>query len=239
VNRLEIAARRIEWSVRRRGIGGTLFHVLRRPFRPPTPGWQRDATETAADEDFDRRFNVDTTGIIKLQSLKTASSSWVYGVDYEPTREAVFMEMVSQLEIPYAEYTFVDFGAGKGKALLLAAGLPFKRIVGVELAQELCDVARENLRTYSGPRVSGPIDIQCGDAVDFDLPSGPLVLHLYNPFEANVLAKVIDNVRRSLLREPRPVWVLYVYPRWSSLLEADFRVAAQVNSHTIFRSQVG
>src|SRR5690348_8785344 len=41
---------------------------------------------------------------------------------------------------------FVDLGSGKGKALLIAGQLSFKRVIGVELDQELSESARSNIK---------------------------------------------------------------------------------------------
>jgi tRNA1(Val) A37 N6-methylase TrmN6 len=42
-------------------------------------------------------------------------------------------------------YTFVDGGAGKGRALLLAAELPFRKVIGVELNEALARIAQRNV----------------------------------------------------------------------------------------------
>jgi tRNA1(Val) A37 N6-methylase TrmN6 len=39
------------------------------------------------------------------------------------------------------DYTFIDFGSGKGRALLMAADLQFKSLIGIELRKELHDKA--------------------------------------------------------------------------------------------------
>ena len=40
---------------------------------------------------------------------------------------------------------FVDYGAGKGRTVVLASTYQFKRVIGVELAPELAAIAEENL----------------------------------------------------------------------------------------------
>src|ERR1700719_3166712 len=45
-------------------------------------------------------------------------------------------------------YTFVDIGAGKGRALLLAAELPFRKVIGVELSEELARIAQKNITLW-------------------------------------------------------------------------------------------
>jgi tRNA1(Val) A37 N6-methylase TrmN6 len=56
--------------------------------------------------------------------------------------------------------SFVDLGCGKGLPLVVATEYPFQRVLGVELAPELCVVARHNaerLKTLHPERT--PIEI--------------------------------------------------------------------------------
>ena len=47
---------------------------------------------------------------------------------------AELVEILADLGIYYPDCVFLDLGAGKGRALLLASQFPFKRIVGVEFS---------------------------------------------------------------------------------------------------------
>ena len=49
---------------------------------------------------------------------------------------------------PIDAYTFVDLGAGMGRAMLLAADYPFRAVVGVELHPTLARIARANLAIW-------------------------------------------------------------------------------------------
>jgi len=70
------------------------------------------------------------------------------------------------------EFTFVDVGAGMGRAVLLASEMPFKAVVGVELNATLTGIARRNAAVWrKAGRAHAPIRIVCGDAV---VPGVPL-----------------------------------------------------------------
>ena len=58
--------------------------------------------------------------------------------------------MLRALDIDYSDFVFVDYGSGKGRTLLVAAEFPFKKIVGVEIAQELHAIAGKNVDQYRG-----------------------------------------------------------------------------------------
>jgi predicted RNA methylase len=111
----------------------------------------------------------------------------------------------------FSDFTFVDLGAGKGRALLLAAGHGFKRIVGVEFAQELVEVAQRNIRV-AGASIADRTSILQQDAGIYELPDGPVVLFMYNPFGARTMTEVARRTRASFDRTPRPLHVVYVVP---------------------------
>jgi len=105
---------------------------------------------------------------------------------------------------------FVDFGCGKGRALLLAAEYPFRRIVGVEFFPQLVEIARKNLFSYRNPRQVCPdLEVVLGDAALFPIPDAPLVLYFNDPFDGHVLERVVLNIRRSLDHHPRPITVIH------------------------------
>jgi len=45
--------------------------------------------------------------------------------------------VLEKLSINHSEFTFIDFGSGKGRVLFLASEYPYKKIIGVELARML------------------------------------------------------------------------------------------------------
>ncbi len=106
---------------------------------------------------------------------------------------------------------FVDLGAGKGRALLLALAFPFAQIIGVEFAAELVQVARDNVRALREEQRSR-IFLVHADAVDFTFPPRPLVVFLFNPFGADILRSVVTKLTRDGRATPRPLFVIYINP---------------------------
>jgi hypothetical protein len=122
------------------------------------------------------------------------------------------------------DFTFIDLGAGKGRALLMASDYPFARIMGVEFMPDLCRAAQENIASYS---TSSPdrqkcrqMEMVCTDACDFTFPIEPLVVYLFNPFSEPVFVKVLENLRQSVEQAPREVYVAYRYTEHEKLLAA-------------------
>jgi len=122
--------------------------------------------------------------------------------------------LLEALALDFREYTFVDYGSGKRRVLLVASSFPFREIIGVEFNPELHKVAEENVKTYYSKRQGcKKILPLCIDALEFQLPETPLVLHFYHPFksESNILTRVLENIQQSVEEHRRPVWLIYVH----------------------------
>lgn len=167
------------------------------------------------DEAFDRRFGVDTAGEVPLTQVGMSGpeARRGHGV-YRPVWAHVFHEAIRRLPIDFGRFTFVDYGSGKGKALLLASDYPFEEIIGVEFARPLHDVAARNLERYSSPaQRCRALRSQCADAVHFEPLPHPLVCFFFNPFDQDVMRAVLDRISESARRQPRDIFLVYANMR--------------------------
>jgi SAM-dependent methyltransferase len=192
--------------------------------------------QAASDAEFDRHYGVDTGGIIAVRDLDANSANWKYSTRYQPIYRVDFGQVLGGLGLDYERTLFIDLGAGKGRAVLLASALPFRKILGVEFSPTLARIAQDNVARYrADDRRCWDIEIVCGDAADYELPPEPTVLYLYNPFERQVMVRIVENVRRSLVASPRRFVVLYFNPvdadLWSDVAglipvatAADYRI---------------
>jgi hypothetical protein len=167
--------------------------------------------------DFDLAHNVDTDGDFDdwthLSDLKIDSPNWIDGTNYTGIEPVRFYASVSALDIRFEDFTFIDFGSGKGRAVLLASEFPFKRIVGVEFSSELHATAQRNLQSYKTTRQRfRSIDLVCMDFVDFHLPPEPSVLFFYDPCAERVFRQVLRNIEASFRASPRPMFLIYIVP---------------------------
>ena len=166
-----------------------------------------------ADAAFDHEWNVDTGGLFRPTENDVQGNNWRYGIRYQGVDSKELASVLSCLDIYYPEFTFVDFGSGKGRAVLVASGFPFKNIIGVEYCEDLNRIARQNLVRHpvSERRCNG-IDLVNADAAGFAIPEGPLVLFLFNPFARPVMQQVVRNVHTSYRANPRRIIVIYFTP---------------------------
>jgi SAM-dependent methyltransferase len=179
---------------------------------------------------FDQKYGLDTSGFIPLSALDVTAESWVFGGAYQAVGADVdFGSVLANLALPYEQFTFIDLGSGKGRAVLLASTLPFRKVVGVEFSQALHQVAEENLRRWpEGARKCRQIVLECMDAREYRLPDESFVLFLYNPFGPPIMEQVIANVRAAHARSPGRIVVLYFTPKHAALWDrVEFLTKAQ------------
>lgn len=172
------------------------------------------------DRRFDRRYHLDTGGIITLQSLGLGAESRASGNGYVGTSPYAFKRVMSHVPARPGDCTFIDFGCGKGRVLFLAAEVSFRRIVGVEIAAELAAACEANIARYSGGANGTDIQVRCVDATTFDYPETDLVVYFFNPFGASIMRRVIDRLVESLRQTPRKAYVVYVKPVYQEVLDA-------------------
>jgi len=210
---------RIRRSLRERGLVKSLsrslllpLHLLRE-YRSA-----RDLRPDGFQSEFDYAHGVNTEGELGgwtyLSDLEIASPNWIEGNDYAAIEPERFNQVLGSLQIEFEEYTFIDFGSGKGRALLLASEFPFKRIIGIEFSTELHRIAGENIHRYRS-YTQKCMNIECLniDFVDYVLPAEPTVLFFFDPCRMPILEKVLMRTRQTLCANPRPTTIVYVAPR--------------------------
>ena len=163
------------------------------------------------EEAFDQTHRIDTAGRIPLAVLDADSPHARFGNAYQPTSPGLFGEILASLEIAHERFVFVDFGSGKGRVVLLASQVPFRKVVGVEFSSQLHRVAQQNLERFAAEkRRCGSIELLCMDATQYPIPDEDAVLYFYNPFEQQVMDIVLANLQASLARRPRTIYLVLV-----------------------------
>lgn len=193
---------RVVWaSIRERGFWRTLRIML----------------STVADASFDWRYGTDTRRWAELGTLTIKGDNQAHGVRYVPTRTNAFLKVMDL--VPFAEQSvFVDCGCGKGKVVLLAAQLPFQRVVGIEFAGQLCELARENVKQFSTHHPMRPVEICHCDVLDYAFRGDENVFFLFDPFDENILSALLLRIEAHAL--PPGGFLIYHNPRCRHVLDA-------------------
>lgn len=195
------SSQRLLRSLKRHGFRGTFQRAfIKAPVAPRT-------ARALPPHPFDLLHGTETGGRISSGDLGAVSLSALYATGYLGVPPSTLRPALAALPIRYEDFSFIDIGCGKGRALLIAAEYPFQRLVGIEIAQELCSIARANVALKSDWQ--NRISVVNQDASTFDFPEGPLVLFLYHPFYTPVLRRLLENLERHLRRSPRPTYLLH------------------------------
>lgn len=163
---------------------------------------------------LDLRLGGRTRGVLRNEDLLRASSIGGDSNWYEPVQPRKFRRIAAAVDLDPAQSTFLDLGAGRGRAMLLAAERGFGHVVGVELDPALAAEAERNVAAWTARRsrrsVGQVISVLHEDAVETALPGGPLLVFLYNSFGANSLRRLLSRLVEDHAASPRPVWLCYV-----------------------------
>ncbi len=176
---------------------------------------------------FDEEFGVRTSGLVAGRHLKSGHPHDRHATAYYGVAPSVFRALLGRWQrsrpaAPIELFSLIDIGAGMGRAVLLAAQLPFRQVIGVELNPTLVRIARKNLAAWrSAGQARAPMKIICGDAVDFPLPPGPCLAFLFNPFGAPVIRRLLKAWNKALAGRAEPLDILYVNNEQERVLEIE------------------
>jgi hypothetical protein len=132
------------------------------------------------------------------------------GIVYEgPVPSAAFAWALSLAPENLREYAFVDFRAGRGRAMLLASQRNFERIVGYEYDAALHDDLQMNIAQFPRSKMVCR-DVQCfrGDRTGVSIPDQPCVLYFSGAWREELLPGIMNYVRESYRHKPRRIYVI-------------------------------
>jgi len=174
---------------------------------------------------FDTVFGVNTSGMIPASRLVTGHAHDPHNTAYYAIAPSLFRALCRQwlagpLPAPPADYTFIDMGAGKGRAVLMAAEFRFRNVIGVELHRGLARIARRNLRRWrAAGRALSPARIVCQDAAEFAFPPGHCLVYAFHPFDETVFRRLIGRIEEAFAARPGQLDLVYVNAEYESLLD--------------------
>jgi SAM-dependent methyltransferase len=171
---------------------------------------------------FDNRFNVETEDGFGPFNLGLSPEIAAHALAYNPIDPARFKRVVDTLSIDPKAFSFIDVGSGKGRALFLAEQYGFKRILGVELSTKVHQIAERNLKRFQAHiGCASRIELHNCDALTLALPADPTIILMFNPFDLPVMTKFVAKIDRSLLDNPRDVYLIYVRPHGEAALQGS------------------
>jgi len=176
--------------------------------------------ERVLDAPIESLFFKPTRDPVALADLTICGDNREHGHDYRASPCSLFEWTVAALNYDPSRLTFVDYGAGKGRVLLLASQHPFAAIGGIEFAEELHDDAIMNIAQFPRSRMKCR-NVECvlDDASQVGPPDGEAVHYFFNPFSREVFAEILNNIVVSYRRRPRRLYLILVEPVATDLVD--------------------
>ena len=165
---------------------------------------------------FEWRLGIRSEAVVDLNEFGISNELFR---PYVPTDYRGFRGVLNAFRIRAGEDVFLDFGSGMGRAVILAARHPFRKIYGVEIAPQLNEIARQNVRRALPRLKCRDIELVTANAMEFAIPDDVTVIYFFNPFGDEVLAEVLNNIRASLRRRPRALRMICKIPERSAFEE--------------------
>ena len=178
----------------------------------------------------EKKYGIDTAGIQYIIDTSHAQDAGYY----EPTPYSRLESLLSKLVLT-PDDVFIDIGCGKGRVVCCMATRPIRKVIGIEMIPDLADIAKQNAITHPNQT---PIEIIQGDAASIDMSEGT-IYYMYNPFGKQTMSHVLANIYHSLQTNPRPIRIVYVYPRHASSIDAQQwleREEEEIGLYCIWRS---
>ncbi|WP_200821507.1 class I SAM-dependent methyltransferase [Bryocella elongata] len=168
---------------------------------------------------FDRKFGTDTSGLLTGQVIARGTGAVVeeltayYGIAPSILHTLLDIWLTRTEPENEIEHTvFLDVGAGKGRAMLVASQYPFLRVEGIELSPRLARVAEANIAKFEQHPENdelSPLKLVQDDATKHPLPVGASLAFLFHPFELPMLKRFVAHVERTLAEHPHPFDLIY------------------------------
>lgn len=185
---------------------------------------------------FDAKYGISTEGIDDSVVDAFPGQLATLGRGYEGANLDHILAILESVPDVGPDAEFWDLGSGKGKAVFSAAfSGRFKRLVGVELAEDLVATARENAEKIA-PKIPGSPEFvwRAESATEVDLPTDvPLVVLIWNPFTGEVFDEACDRVSKAAATSSHPIYVLYVFPACEDQL-TDRPDWVELSRHHVF-----
>ncbi|PWU02782.1 MAG: hypothetical protein C5B52_04655 [Bacteroidetes bacterium] len=171
----------------------------------------------------EKKYHLNTNTPVELKDLTTGHHDTSKSSRYEAVNYFVLEDLMKKIRLLSPCKIFTDLGCGKGRAMVVAAHYGFTTIYGVDFAKELCRIAEMNMSAAAHSFEDLNYKVYCQNVLDYEINSEECVFFLFNPFEEEIIRKILRKVDHSQKIHPRAVYFLYVSPRFiETFFEFDY-----------------
>jgi len=166
---------------------------------------------------FEWRLGIRSESVISLEELGIENPQCR---PYVPSDYRTLLTVLRSMTIRSGEDVFLDFGSGLGRVVIAAAAnCPFRKVIGIDIAAQLNDLARENVRKALPHLKCRHVEIVTADATQFEVPPEVTMIYFFNPFCGEVLSRVLRSIRDSIRQHPRALRLICKVPAQSAFEE--------------------
>lgn len=151
------------------------------------------------EREWDKRLHIRTIG-------REDESSANYS-PYEPTPYAVLQRLADSGHIRRKNH-LLDYGCGKGRVAFFMASVVGCRVTGIDYAQKLIDITRENRRAS---RLGDRVALSCCRAEQYAIGEED-AFFFFNPFSEKVFQGALRHILQSWRDKPRALTIICYYP---------------------------
>lgn len=182
---------------------------------------------------FDISDNLNTSDCVDKELLYDSidSPNKEHMVRYVPTdlkQLKIILDQLISIDKTLLDNTLVDFGCGKGRVMIMAERMGFKKVIGIEFSKMLYDICCSNLKKAN----SSSVEAVHSDATEYQLSGDMRTFYFCNPFEYCLLEKVLDNIKNVLRQTSQDGYIVYIDPRKFGRLDPnEFELLVKYDGH--------
>lgn len=165
------------------------------------------------------KYNVNTIKPVSLEALTIAEGDISKSSPYEALNYYILESLLENFRKLFpSEKSILDIGSGKGRVMVVAAHYGFKNITGVDFARELCAAAKRNINKIKAQFRDTTFTIYCKDILNYTIDKSDKVFFLYNPFNKDIMEKLLEKIDRSVKEHSRTIYFIYANPQQKEVL---------------------
>lgn len=160
----------------------------------------------------EKKYAINSMVIERLNNISVVGKNITHASIYQGANYFLLEKAFNYLQSVNANGHFVDFGCGKGRALIVAAHYGFTQLTGIDFAAALCKAAKKNIQSVQSRFPLAQFNIICDDAANYKVQADDIVFFFFNPFDETVMLRVAKNILKSLKEKPRTIFIVYLNP---------------------------
>ena len=147
---------------------------------------------------------------IKTSAIKKSDSKEFY--HYQGAGYLALLRILKEVFKETGGFEFTDIGCGKGRAVFVAEYCGYNTLTGIELDGELVEEAKKNSGSYLFKRKESTIEFITANALEYGYKNKPMVYFFFNPFNEDIMRRVLAKVLASTQQE---TWFIYMNPLYT------------------------